>query len=1039
MKTLAFYALEVLVCSGVLLAAYAILLERRVRFRWCRAYLLAITPLAAVIPLLRIPVWPGGVIEVVPTVDMPQEWTADVVEMAAPTVTPETACLAIYLLGAVLIAGMMLWQVLCIRRLRRSAGVTRTDRFTLVRTPQRIASFSFFRTIYVWEQTPPGELQAIIAHEASHIAHRHSVERIGMECMKALLWWNPFVWITARRLTEAEEFEADSDVLDNGFDIEHYMNAIFKQMFGYSPEIANSLRDSLTKKRFKMMTIKTKSRHALLRLAGTLPAVIGLLCAFSFTTRAAVIRTGDGKGTPWFRSVYTLNGKEVPVDKIREIDPEQLQGPETASGDELPEAYKGRNIDFLFAYTTDGTPRKGRQITIEGRAIYPDGRPAENIDLYAGTTFTEPSSEAEMRKVGFRTRADGRFRIKGPTKGSLTYRHENFFAGTAPYDSKGANPFLQDIEVPFPDSTKWESARNDKGEIILLPVLKKEAEEGPHILRLSAPSAPGKADEVALKNVTLRIVLANRDKDDFHIGGPAVGAIVQIAGTTKGVVADSKGTARIEAPQGAVLEIIYPDYKPATVLAGVQENSFVILYPEGYETSKDGAIYTRDKDGVKQYPLYIVDGVEQPAISDLDGNDIDNISILRDEASTALYGPRGKNGVVIITTKRTAKPAKDNAAFDSATATLRTADPDTEEAFLVVETMPSFRGGDLNAFRAWVQENLRYPAEAIAKNIQGRVILSFVIEKDGSVSNVQLLQSPHQSLSDEARRIVESSPKWTPGEQRGQIVRVKFTLPVDFRMGQTTDKSAEKSPAGEPFIIAEQMPKFQNGDLNTFRAWVQQRVRYPSEAMAQKLYGRVVASFVIGKDGSVGDIRVLESPGKVLSDEVRRVIASSPNWEPGMQRGEKVVVKYTLPIDFAIQTDEAILRDKSASEVKGDIDEIMVIGFGGAAKTDKNQQPKPTADAGRTKTDDSRAVSLAERFGSEYGALIAQKKVAIGMDRKMCREALGEPTNSSKVTGQGKITEVWFYRNAQITLDFAGDRLVRWAGTPASRKHLARK
>ena len=180
----------------------------------------------------------------------------------------------------------MLWQVVRIRRLRRGAAITRTERFTLVRTPQRIASFSFFRSIYLWDQIPAGELQAIVAHEASHVAHRHSAERVAMECMKAALWWNPFVWLAARRLTEAEEFEADSDVLAEGYDIEHYMKTIFRQLFGYSPEIANGLRDSLTKKRFKMMTTKTSGRHSLLRLAGTLPAVIGLLCAFSLTTSA---------------------------------------------------------------------------------------------------------------------------------------------------------------------------------------------------------------------------------------------------------------------------------------------------------------------------------------------------------------------------------------------------------------------------------------------------------------------------------------------------------------------------------------------------------------------------------------------------------------------------------------------------------------------------------------------------------------------------------------------------------------------------------
>lgn len=194
----------------------------------------------------------------------------------------------------------MLWQIFRIRRLRRGAEVTRTGKYRIVRTRQEIASFSFFRTIYIWAATPAAEMGAILAHESSHIAHRHSLERIVMETMKAALWWNPFVWIAARRLTEAEEFEADSDVLTSGYDRAEYMQTIFKQLFGYSPEIANGLRNSLTKKRFKMMTTQTKGRHSLLRLAGTLPALIGLLCAFSFTTRAAVIvapTAGTGIGT----------------------------------------------------------------------------------------------------------------------------------------------------------------------------------------------------------------------------------------------------------------------------------------------------------------------------------------------------------------------------------------------------------------------------------------------------------------------------------------------------------------------------------------------------------------------------------------------------------------------------------------------------------------------------------------------------------------------------------------------------------------------
>ena len=105
-----------------------------------------------------------------------------------------------------------------------------------------------------------------------------------------------------------------------------------------------------------------------------------------------------------------------------------------------------------------------------------------------------------------------------------------------------------------------------------------------------------------------------------------------------------------------------------------------------------------------------------------------------------------------------------------------------DQPFLIAETMPSFQGGDLNKFRAWVQQNIRFPQIALENGIQGRVVLSFVIEKDGRVTNIQVLQSPDRSLSDEAIRVLSKSPKWSPGKQRNQVVRVKYTLPVDFRV-----------------------------------------------------------------------------------------------------------------------------------------------------------------------------------------------------------------------------------------------------------------
>lgn len=105
-----------------------------------------------------------------------------------------------------------------------------------------------------------------------------------------------------------------------------------------------------------------------------------------------------------------------------------------------------------------------------------------------------------------------------------------------------------------------------------------------------------------------------------------------------------------------------------------------------------------------------------------------------------------------------------------------------DEPFLTAETMPSFQGGTINDFRNWVQSKVKYPQLAQENNISGRVLLMFVVEKDGTLTNIEVLQTPDSSLSEEAIRVLKTSPKWEPGKQRNQSVRVKYTLPIDFRI-----------------------------------------------------------------------------------------------------------------------------------------------------------------------------------------------------------------------------------------------------------------
>jgi protein TonB len=101
--------------------------------------------------------------------------------------------------------------------------------------------------------------------------------------------------------------------------------------------------------------------------------------------------------------------------------------------------------------------------------------------------------------------------------------------------------------------------------------------------------------------------------------------------------------------------------------------------------------------------------------------------------------------------------------------------------FQVVETMPSFPGGDQALFK-FLGDNVKYPVIAQENGIQGRVICQFVVNKDGSIVDVEVVRPVDPSLDKEAIRVIKSMPNWSPGKQRGKSVRVKYTLPVNFKL-----------------------------------------------------------------------------------------------------------------------------------------------------------------------------------------------------------------------------------------------------------------
>ena len=522
MKEIVRYILESVVCSGILYGAYLLFLRNCTGYLAARLCLTGSLLAAALIPLLRIPVWPGKVIYA--TAGTPAKTTFTAPSVSAAAFDYEAAIWIVYGCGVLLLLSSMFRQALLIRRLRRHSTQERIGRIVLVRPTAQIASFSFFRTIYISRSVAEKDIAAIFAHEKSHVIHRHSLERIVMESLKALLWWNPFAWLAARALTEVEEFEADRDVLAEGHDTGNYLKTIFTQQFGYSPDVAdglsNSLTNSLTKKRIQMMTTPMKSRYALLRLIAMLPIVTGLLAAFGFTSKAAEIRIQD----------------------------------------KLPSAY----------------------------------------------TPTDPPAETA---------------------------------------EKTASPENEDYDLLLVVDGEVTDFKTD-------PV--------PGLRSLTLPS--GTYSIVGTENLTPEM----REKYAAYLPGKAA----------------------------------------------------VFFYKKD-TTGKASKVQIRDETAYSQIAV--------------------------------------------------------------CNATL---------ALEQTEQMPSFQSGDMKAFHNWVNSQIRYPAEAFKNNLGGKVVAQFTVDQAGSVGDIKILQSPDKCFSDEVTRILESSPKWTPGrDEKGDAVKVSLVIPVDFRM--TAEKPSE--------------------------------------------------------------------------------------------------------------------------------------------------------------------------------------------------------------------------------------------------------
>lgn len=375
--------------------------------------------------------------------------------------------------------------------------------------------------------------------------------------------------------------------------------------------------------------------------------------------------------------------------------------------------------------------------------------------------------------------------------------------------------------------------------------------------------------------------------------------------------------------------------------------------------------------GESQQPLYVVDGkaISAEEVKAIASSEIESMTVIRDQKQLAQFKHLGdvSNGVIVVTLK----------------------DKEQDDiSFIAVDVMPSFMGGDLNTFRMWVMQNIRYPEVALEQRLQDMVVVQFVVNREGYIEQdgINVLQSNHPDIFvDEVKRVFTASPRWTPGIQKGSAVAVSLVLPVAFQLAgedsaveidgmkiavegadveeivvrafSNRDRVADGEAMmyvldGVPMSVEEfkslsvadikqvtlyaegdseleyykhfgdvsrgvmviktyspeveknpdTEPIFMNSGWDGFHLWVCQNLRLPEELKNTNFSSQMVVKFVINDGGYVeltDIVTVVGTPHPLLHSELRRVMLSSPQWQPATKDGRAVAFAATLPVTIA--------------------------------------------------------------------------------------------------------------------------------------------
>ncbi len=640
MNPFVMFLVKLLVSSGLLLAFYFALFRGKASFRASRAFLVAIPVLSLLFSLVSVQggrgysfasvvgerevavvgstpalaAIPGVEVNAGPVVGSPvviaEEMTAaPAMEVARPGVVRLPGVAVIYIVTVALFAAIIGWQMASLGRIRRRARRRMADRCTIYFSAEIHSAFSVLRSIYVNEGVADEKLAIIIRHEAQHIAHRHYLDLMVMELLTVAMWFNPVVWIARRELRSVHEFEADRGTLDTGVGMRDYMLAILREATGSIPVMANGLKSSMIKKRFQKMKAENKIRLRGLRATLTIPFAVAV--AMFFALEPAIGGEIGGQGeftdpTPGEFATPTEGEFAAPTEIVEtapapDLQPMPVSEPDIAR-QPTAEPAMAQSPEPIATAQPSGDENDMPDITFEKIA-------GDGIETFASPLRQEPQRPARSArlprrsvKVMLRDAEGNPISLSGVVVGKSG-------GGDMVSFDKNGNRTLRGL--------------TDDDTVLLMT--------GGTIYEYSVEGLDSL--QVVFRNPE-RLLIQNQNRqmenEDINIG---------YGTTSRAYTTSSVSTVDLSDIDGFLDIKSYIKGRAA----GVEfVGDKVIIRGVGSLMADNSA-------------LVVVDGTPwisfEQVNSMLSPRDVASISVLKDSSATAIYGSRGANGVLLITTK----------------------------------------------------------------------------------------------------------------------------------------------------------------------------------------------------------------------------------------------------------------------------------------------------------------------------------------------------------------------------------------------------